>query len=60
VSNDLGRGMLNNERYVLIKWLCVLAATALLTGSTLTQIPEGLMPTESLTTGVCRENKHGA
>jgi len=40
VSNDLGNGIVTNERYVLIIWLSVLAAITLLTGSTLAQIPE--------------------
>jgi hypothetical protein len=40
VSNDLRRGIVTNERYVLIIRLSVLAATALLTGSTLAQVPE--------------------
>jgi alcohol dehydrogenase (cytochrome c) len=40
VSNDLRRGTVTNEPYVLIIWLSVLAAITLLTGSTLAQIPE--------------------
>jgi hypothetical protein len=40
VTKDLMRGLVTNERYVLIIRLFVLAATALLTGSTLAQIPE--------------------
>jgi hypothetical protein len=39
VSNDLRSGIVTNERYVLVIRLSVLAATALLTGSTLARIP---------------------
>jgi alcohol dehydrogenase (cytochrome c) len=40
VTNDLRRGIVTNERYVLIIGLSVLAAITLLTGSALAQIPE--------------------
>jgi len=39
-QNHLRRGLVNNERHVVIIWLSVLAAITLLTGSTLAQIPE--------------------
>jgi len=40
VANHLRRGLVNNERHVVIIWLSVLAAITLLTGSILAQIPE--------------------